>query len=190
MVARAETLGSRSMFRNTLWATLLWVGAVSAVAAPARVQDAKVSFHGKGPAGFALVGTTTTLALDDNGQRLELSVPLDTLKTGIDLRDRHMREKYLETSKFPTATLVVDKAQVKLPSKDGDSTSGDATGQLTVHGVTRSQRFSYVVQKAGRASRVTAQLKMSFKDHGVSVPSYLGITVKPDLEVKVAFTAP
>lgn len=172
-----------------------WSAAVTlsaALAASAAVSwstagSAKVSFSGKGPAGFKLVGTTEELVLEDKGEQLLAKVPLDTLKTGIDLRDRHMREKYLETGKFPFATLVVDKATLKLPEADGQTVQAKGKGQFTVHGVTREQAFAYTAQRAGGVDQITATFRTNFRDHGVSVPSYLGITVKPEIDVEVSF---
>lgn len=166
---------------------LVCAASVALGAAPwARVTEAKVTFSGKGTGGFKLVGTTDQLAVKDAGGELTFTVPLKTVKTGIELRDRHMNEKYLETAKFPDATLTVSRAELKIPSRDGETTTGSVTGKLAVHGVTRDQQVRYTVQRVGGAQRVSASFAMNFHDHGVNVPSYLGVTVKPDIEVQVA----
>lgn len=152
-----------------------------------RVDEAKVTFAARGTAGFKLAGTTDQLSVRDDGANLTFTVPLKTVKTGIDLRDRHMNEKYLETQKFPDATLVLPRAALKVPARDGETTQGEVTGTLTLHGVTRDQTVRYTAQRVGGAQRVSASFKMNFRDHGVNVPSYLGVTVKPDVEVQAAF---
>jgi polyisoprenoid-binding protein YceI len=67
-------------------------------------------------------------------------VDLTTLKTGIGLRDTHMREQYLETHEYPTTifelirvietdqNILTDQKPVKIL----------AEGNFTVHGVTRA----------------------------------------------------
>lgn len=147
-----------------------------------------VKFTGKGPMGFTLVGTTQKLALEDDGKALTFKVPLDTLDTGIALRDRHMKEKYLDTAKFPNVVLVVPRGTLKLPQA-GQASEGQANGKLTLHGVTKEVPFTYKVQRTGDAHAVTGVLKFNFRDFGVEVPSYAGITVKPDIVVDVAFEA-
>ena len=41
-------------------------------------------------------GTTHQLRIEDDGTTLKITVSLAGLQTGIGLRDRHMREKYLQ----------------------------------------------------------------------------------------------
>lgn len=66
-------------------------------------------------------------------------VELATLKTGIEMRDSHMREKFLETDKYPKAvfelTRVVEADKDTLPNQ----TPVDLVveGNFTVHGVTK-----------------------------------------------------
>lgn len=171
-------------FETMLVATLL---AAPVFAAPLqRAGEAKVSFIGKGPAGFKLVGTTSQLELKDDEKSVTVTVPLATVTTGNSLRDRHMREKYLHTDKFPTAVLVVDKASLKFPAADGQTVRHEVKGQLTIHGVTKEQELSYTAQRTGGVDQLEASFKMNFKDHGVHVPSYLGVTVKPDIELQVS----
>lgn len=147
----------------------------------------KVSFTWKGPAGFKLVGTTEKLSLQDDGQSLTLTVPLDSLDTGIELRNRHMKEKHLETARFPQAVLVVKRSELLVPAQ-GETKSGQAKGKLTLHGETREVVLQYRAERAdARTTKVTSQVKLNFKDFGVTVPSYMGITVKPDIDIDVAF---
>ena len=160
-----------------------------AVAGPPALTlaNVKVTFYGKGPAGFKIVGTTDKIDVKDGDKQVSFCVPLDSFNTGIELRDAHMKEKSLETKKFPLATLVVDRAALKLPSKDGQTEQGTVTAQLTLHGVTRAREIAYTAQRAGGATRVSASFKLNFNEHGVVVPAYMGITVKPDVEVQASF---
>ena len=78
--------------RSLLLVALLGLSGGASAAGLSRAGAAKVSFTGKGTVGFSMVGTTDQLELKDDGKVLTFQVPLDTLKTGIDLRDRHMKE--------------------------------------------------------------------------------------------------
>jgi polyisoprenoid-binding protein YceI len=146
----------------------------------------KVSFTGKGPAGFKLVGTTEKLSLQDDGQSITFTVSLDSLDTGIELRNRHMKEKYLETAKFPQAVLVVKRSELLVPAK-GETKSGQTKAMLTLHGETREVVLQYRAERAADQTKVTSQVKLNFKDFGVAIPSYMGVTVKPDIDVDVVF---
>lgn len=146
----------------------------------ARTGDAQVSFSATGPAGLSIVGTTSDLAITESEQEVVVTVPLRNLDTKIDLRNRHMREKYLEVAKFPNAELRVTKAAVSAPS-------GKGTAQLSLHGQTRPVTFTYATKEDAGATGVTASLHLSMLDFGIEKPGYAGISVKPDVDVNVAF---
>ena len=61
-------------------------------------------------------------------------IPLDKLTTKNSLRDSHMKEKYLETAKFPTAELQVDEV-TGFDAAKAEAQTLPFKGQLTVHGV-------------------------------------------------------
>lgn len=69
----------------------------------------------------------------------QFEVDLTTVKTGIDMRDQHMREQYLHTDTFPKATFKLAKV-TKSSAKalaDGQPVEITADGELTIHGVTK-----------------------------------------------------
>jgi len=154
----------------------------TAVAAEAR-------FNGSGPGGFKIEGKTAELNVTDDGTTVTVVVQLANLDTGIALRDRHMRDKYLEVAKFPATTLKVPLASLKIPA-NGATGEGDAKGQFDLHGVTKEQAFHYKATcTAAGACDVEATMPLNMNDYGVKVPSYLGITVKPDLTITTRFQA-
>ena len=105
------------------------------------------TFTAIGPAGMQIIGTTHDVALQEDPQNIvAVSVTLGTLSTGIDLRDKHMREKYLEV--YPTAILRVPRNDLKLPAA-GERGTFDAEGTLSLHGKTRPVKFHYVVKRDG-----------------------------------------
>jgi len=155
--------------------------ALVAEAKLARTGDAQVSFSASGPAGLTIVGTTSELAIAETDQDVVVTVPLRNLDTKIELRNKHMREKYLEVAKYPNAELRVPKSAVQAP------TSNKATGQLTLHGQTRPVTFSYVTKPDGAATGVTGSFRINILEFGIEKPSYAGVSVKPDVDISVAF---
>lgn len=147
-----------------------------------------VAFHANGTAGMKIVGTTSELDVDDRGAEIVIKVPLRNLTTGIALRDHHMRDKYLEVGAYPDAVLTVPRSALQVPASDGTS-SGDATGAMTIHGRTKDVRFHYTVARAGGAYHVGGTTHVNIRDFGIAVPSYLGVTVRPDIDVEVQFAA-
>ncbi|HMA94717.1 MAG TPA: YceI family protein [Polyangiaceae bacterium] len=157
--------------------------ALPAAAAWTARGERNVTFHATGPGGLAIEGTGTDVTVREQDKTVQVSVGLGALKTGIDLRDRHMKEKYLETPKYPRAELTVARSKLALPGE------GDADGSLTLHGVTRPVRVHYIAKGTEKELLVNGTLKLNMKEFGIQVPSYLGVTVKPDVSVNVRFRA-
>jgi polyisoprenoid-binding protein YceI len=169
---------SRLRFFAPALATLLV--AVVAHAKLARTGDAQVSFHATGPGGLSIIGTTNELAVSETDTDVVVTVPLAKLDTKIDLRNRHMRDKYLEVAKYPNAELHVAKAAVQAPS-------GKANGTLTLHGQTKPVTFTYATKPEGAATAVTGTVRVVMTDYGIEKPGYAGVSVKPDVDVDVVF---
>lgn len=162
--------------------------ASTAFAGLTKTGEGQASFKGVGPAGFKIEGKTKSVDLKDDGKTLTVVVGLKDLETGISLRDSHMREKYLEVDKFPEATLTVATNAVTWP-EDGKTSEGSAKGTFTVHGVSKEVSFKYRISNGGGTYSVEGEAPVNFKDHGINVPTYMGITVKPDITILSKFNA-
>jgi polyisoprenoid-binding protein YceI len=167
----------------------LVLGATSLAGAKlAKVGDrAAVSFAAKGPAGMTIVGKTSDLLLRDDGKIVSVSVPLKNLTTGIGLRDQHLREKYLQVDQFPSAELSVDRGSLTPPA--ASAVSLDAKGVMKIHGKTKTVVFRYTAKKNGQVIEVTGSIRLNIQDYGIPIPSFLGVTVKPDIDIAVSFAA-
>jgi polyisoprenoid-binding protein YceI len=162
----------------------------AAAAAYTRTADpGNVIFHGSGPGGLRIEGKTSAVELKEDDKILTITVPLKDLTTGISLRDNHMRNKYLEVEKFPETHLDVEKAALQVPAA-GASVEQDAKGKLTLHGVTRDVTFHYKAScKADGVCDAEGKLAININDYGIIIPTYLGVTMKPDVTIDVAFNA-
>lgn len=141
----------------------------------------EVGFVAVGPAGFKINGQTSALEVKEDGENVVLRVPMDSVDTGIELRNRHMKEKYVDTKAYPFAELKVARAALK------EGSGQKTTGTFTVHGVSKEVSVAFDVQKAGAALEVKGAFDINIKSHGIDVPSYMGITVKPDVKVSASF---
>jgi len=142
-----------------------------------------VTFTALGPGGLRIEGKGSDVDVKEHGDTVAVSVSLGKLTTGIALRDRHMREKYLETAKYPKAVFAVDKSRIKAPF------DGNVEGTLSLHGVTRPLTVHYTAKGAANKVHVTGSAQLNIKDYRIEVPSYLGVTVKPNVTVSIQFDA-
>jgi polyisoprenoid-binding protein YceI len=172
--------------RLVAFASVLLVA--GAAAAWTRTSTASsVTFKAVMRPGGAFEGKTPELAVKEHDQVVTVVVPLRNLETGLSLRDKHMKEKYLEVETYPVTTLEVQKSALAIPD-NGKSAEGDANGSFTLHGVKKDVKFHYkgACDGAGVCD-VTGTFDFNFNDYGVVVPSYLGVTVKPETSITATF---
>jgi polyisoprenoid-binding protein YceI len=167
-------------------ATLAVAG--SSDAALTQSGTAAVSFSALGPAGMTINGTTPDLRVAESTGDIGITVPLARLTTGIALRDDHMRNKYLEVATYPEAVLHVARAALVFPAQA--PTSSSVVGALTLHGVTRNVTIAYSAQRGADGTySVAGKTALDMRDYNITVPSYLGVAVKPNVTLDVRFVA-
>jgi polyisoprenoid-binding protein YceI len=149
------------------------------------IGDNDVKFLALGPAGMKINGSAPTLKAEEKDDNLVVTVPVTDLKTGIGLRDKHLRG-YLETSKYPTATLAVERSKLKIP-ENGKTVESSATGKLTLHGVSKDTKFKYQAKRTGSDIHVQGVVDVNILDHKIEKPCYLKVCVDPKIAVKVKF---
>ena len=87
--------------------SVAWAGTLKVEGKP------KVTFFAVGSPSFLNIeGTTTTLNLADDGSTLKFSVPMKTVDSGVELRDEHMRDKYVHVETTPDAIISFKKADI------------------------------------------------------------------------------
>jgi polyisoprenoid-binding protein YceI len=150
------------------------------------VSGSSVVFKARGPAGLNIEGKTSTLNVKEEGDSVTFTVPMNSVKTGIALRDSHMCEKYLECGKHPNVELKVKRADVKL--EEGKETSGEAPGKVTLHGQTQDTKVKYKAKKAGGDVSIEASFPVVYTKHGVTKAEYLGAAVADEVQVQVKTT--
>ena len=88
------------------------VAAVQVVEFPSAAGSVTFQAIGR-PAAIKINGTGDApkgqLTVKDQTLSGVLTFNLSSLKTGIDLRDRHMKEKYLQVDQYPEAHLTIEK---------------------------------------------------------------------------------
>ena len=145
--------------------------------------NTEVAFKAVGPMGLSIDGRCRKVQLKEDNGAVVVSVLLDDLDTGIWFRDHNMKEQYLETGRFPKATLEVHKSALLFPN--GHSAHSACEAELTLHGVTRAVHFDYHAEGTEKDATVHASMLISLRDFKISPPSYLGVSVKPTIEVSV-----
>lgn len=112
-------------------------------------QDSRVSFVSVKKGDIAEVHHFKQLngALKDNGQ-FELTIPLMSVATGIDVRDERMQNLLFEVSLYPELKLSsqVDTKMLK-DLAVGETKVADIDGKISLHGKQQTKTFSVILTK-------------------------------------------
>lgn len=140
-------------------------------------KPSMLKIHGKAPSASA--------SLKVEGTKLTgtAAFPLESLDTGINLRNEHMKEKYLKVKEFPNATLSIHEAEVDPEFASTLSNKGekDFKGTLELHGKKNSVEGKYTA----KSGVVQAKFQLKITDYGIEIPSYLGVKVAEVVDVNV-----
>lgn len=178
---------SRPVLATSLLGALVLLAAAStADAALGRARGGVATVRATGPGGMNIEGKTSEVTVSEQDNKVHFVVPLGRVDTGIELRNKHMRN-YLEADRYPTAELVVDRSALKFPA-DGQDVSASAPGTMLLHGQSKPVTVNYRARRTGASYDVSGTTRVNINDYGIKTPSYLGVSVKPDVEIKLQAT--
>jgi len=100
------------------------------------------------------------------------TVDMTTVKSDQTERDRQFQGRIMDTAQYPTSTFVLTKPLDlgSIPA-DGVVVTETATGNLTLHGTTRSVTFTVQARRSGSTISVSGSIPIVFADYNISNPS-------------------
>lgn len=155
----------------------------------------KVEFQAIGkPSMLKIKGLATGAVADLHivDQKLSGTITLDlnNLNTGIDLRDKHMKEKYLQVNEkdFANADLIFKEFPIPIGWSVVDAKVGSWTFQATLrlHGVEKVITGTYAI--GSNKLDTVAQFDVKLSDYGIEIPTYLGVRVADVVNITVDFS--
>jgi polyisoprenoid-binding protein YceI len=142
---------------------------------------------GKHEGGFGTFSGVVRL-VDQNPEKSSVIVDIDVASITSDTErlTRHLRSPdFFDTARFTSAKFV--STEVKKGGEKGATHT--VTGNLTMHGVTKSISFPARISVAGDAVNVDAELALDRKDFGLSYPGKQDDLIRDDVLVKLAVRA-
>lgn len=123
---------------------------------------------------------------------VEITADLTTLRSDERMRDGQLSRQGLETSQFPSATfrLTTPIDLGSLPA-EGQAIEATATGELTLHGQTRSVEVPVQARLQGGVITVAGSLPIVFADFGMERPRamiVLSVEDRGTMELQLHFT--
>ncbi|HEX9304284.1 MAG TPA: YceI family protein [Thermoanaerobaculia bacterium] len=105
--------------------------------------------------------------------RCRIVVPAASMRTGSQLRDRTLREKVLETDRFPEIVFELRRFTGDLSRfRPGETFSVEVAGDLTVHGKTAPVQLPVDVSVFPGAVVLRGSFPVHWKSYGLQDPSF------------------
>jgi polyisoprenoid-binding protein YceI len=144
-------------------------------------EDTYDSFDGKTS---DVNGTIVADPANPSASTVLININVDALDTGVGLRNKEMRERYLETTKFGTATFKSVSVTGPASIAANVPTDINVTGDLTLHGMTKRMTIPVrvVLIPDGRI-HATTNFKIHMPDFGITVPHNVLVTVNDEVPV-------
>ena len=125
------------------------------------------------PAGsFEITGKTIRVGKVSSADKSisvdQISVPKDSLVTGIELRDKHMRERIKEKN------IVVS---------DIKASKGKGSGTITINGIKKKIGFTFEKDE----NEIEAKFKLNLEQFNIEDINYMGVGVENEVEVEIEF---
>jgi polyisoprenoid-binding protein YceI len=168
------------------------------------ISDATASFVGYrvqeqlvGVGGHTAVGRTTKItgSMTLTGavvSNVQITADLTALASDNDQRDGQLRRQALQTDNFPTAMFkTIQPIDLGSLPADGTTASVNATGALTIHGVTQTVTIALQVVRRGDVIAVAGSLPIVFSDYSMQKPNSFSVLSVDDhgtMELHLLFT--
>jgi len=101
-----------------------------------------------------------------------VTVDLTTVSSDESQRDNQFQNRIMDTAQFPHATFKLTKP-IKLGTEpaEGVKITTTATGDLTMHGTTKSVTAQLEARRTGDTIEVAGSIPVTFSDFGINNPS-------------------
>lgn len=124
---------------------------------------------------------------DDTLQTSDISfeVPLDSIDTGVGLRNKHMREKYLETEKYPKAVYRGKLSGWSRDEADSNRFLVSSEGVMTIHGVEKPLSISGYLTRSESGYHAQYFFSLNIKDFNIDKPRFLLVGMDQTVRMKI-----
>lgn len=110
------------------------------------------------------------MILDNKNHRFDFRVMLDSLDTGIGLRNEHMRN-ILHTGKYPFAEFK--GTVIRIDSIGTSKFNLEASGDFFVNGVTKNLAVNGKLYNFGALNEIESSFNLKLSDFNIERPSFL-----------------
>ena len=120
------------------------------------------------------------------GSKMYFEVDLKSLDTGIGLRNRHMRENYLHTDKYPFSHFEGEITEAIPDSENRYKVVSE--GKIFIHGVSKKIKAEAFITTNGNGSyRIQAKFVVALTDFNIEVPEMMFFKIDEKMDLALDF---
>lgn len=119
------------------------------------------------------------------GSEIYFEVDLNTVDTDNGLRNRHMREDYLHTDKYPLTTYSGKITESK--KVDDKHYKVKSEGKFKVHGVETTKEIEADIYKYGKTLHIKTKFVVPLSDHNIEIPSIMLVKIDENMDLRLDF---
>jgi polyisoprenoid-binding protein YceI len=116
--------------------------------------------------------------------RVDFYLDLSTLSTGVELRDEHMQEEFLETAKYPFAQFS-GKLVTPFDTTSSDTQKVKVKGDFKLHGISRNIEVIGEMVKKGHQLFIHANWQLDLPDYNIKIPQVLFMKVSQTQKLSI-----
>ncbi|MEH0146091.1 YceI family protein [Corynebacterium sp. Q4381] len=116
----------------------------------------------------------------------EIVVDMTNITTDSDVRDNNVRNKIFHTDKFPESTFALTQpADISSVGGNGTVSQIELTGDMTIHGETRSITHTFDVARSGDNLVIAGNVPINRLDYGVETPELVAAKIAEEGEINI-----
>ncbi len=155
-------------------------------------EDSKIEFTGakvtgKHEGSFGRFnGTVQLVGTDPTKSRVSVEIDMSSLRADVDKLTDHLKSPdFFDVTRFPVAKF----ASTSIRSGGDGGATNTVTGNLEMHGVTKSITFPATIRIAGDTVEADAEFAIDRQDFGVTYPGMPDDLIKDEILVKLTVRA-
>ncbi len=123
-------------------------------------------------------------------EKMQASIPVKSILTGMAVRDEHMRRYIFATADGKTPDLQFESEGTACAAQAGRSSdfSCQVSGTLAIRGAARPFSIALKVRAEGPVYRAAGESTVKLSDYGIEQPSQFGVKTADEVQLHIEFS--
>lgn len=178
---KVQKITSRQILRNLI-AVLLIMISVAVQAQKYVLSKGVITFFSEAAIeDIKATNKKSSSIFNSSTGKIAFAIPINEFQFNKKLMQEHFNEKYMESDKYPRSTF---SGKLSGFNKDAAGKQNvNASGKLTIHGVTKEINVSGVVERDSEGLSMNSKFVIKLADYKIKIPQLLWQNIAEEVEV-------